>query len=231
MIPAHLQNRTIDQLRSTQETIRCFLVNQTGEGYESIVITEDGKCVGDFNYHRSEVVITRYYLDESGKYPDVWATHDERRAAVIPYCTRCGNHEFSEQSLDKVSGSKGRVWERADTGERADNLNDFGPGAMWEVTWYKNSETGLFWHPGFENKQFDHAPLCVRTPGGDWVIDSRCNNCSLPDDLDHKCWPRAGSAPKITVSKTLGPTCSTGGGSVITGNYHGFLRDGFLVKC
>lgn len=230
MIPAHLQNRTLEQLRSTQETIRCFLVVPTGEGYESLIITEDGQCIENFKYHRSEVVVRRFALGENDVYPEGWISDDERKVKAVKYCTRCGNHNFSEAALNRIGGSKGRGWERLDTGQRADNLNDFGPGAMWFVSWYKNDETGLYTHPGF-GKGFSESPLSVRTPGGDWLVDARCSNCSLPEDDTHKCWPRTGIAPEITVDKNLGHTCNVGGGSVIQGDYHGFLRGGFLVRC
>lgn len=275
MIPAHLQNRSLEQLRSTQETIRCFLVTPTGEGYESAIVTEEGQCVNGFTYHRSEKIIRRFPLGLNDAYPPDWA----KDRTPLPYCSRCGNHDFSPEALKKVSGSKGRVWERVDTGERADNLNDFGPGAMWYITWYDQHDilcrkcntayspdtkdefewieesarhirptgddaeylhtpcgSGTFkvnigyWYPGFDTRN-PVPPLCVRTPGGDWVIDSRCSNCGSPQDSTHRCWPRRGVAPNITVDKSFGNTCSAGGGSIICGNYHGFLRDGYLVKC
>jgi hypothetical protein len=228
MIPAHLQNRSIDQLRSTQETIRCFLVEPTGEGFESVIIIEDGACIGGFSCHRSERVLRRFSLDPNANYPEDWIDREEKQAKALSYCSRCGNHDFSPSALSKPSGSKGRVWERTDTGERADSLNDFGPGAMWHLPWYHEENTGLYWTGGFSQSE---PPLSVRTPGGDWVIDSRASNCTLPKDDAHRCWPRQGVAPNITVGKQLGPTCGAGGGSIIVGDYHGFLRDGFLVKC
>jgi hypothetical protein len=229
MIPAHLQNRTIDQLKSTQETIRCFIIKPVGEGYESIITTEDGDCVGGFKYHRTEKIIARFQLESDNTYPKGWIDIDERLTKVPTYCSRCDNHEFSEEARNKISGSKGRVWEREDTGERADNVNDFGPGAMWYATWYINEEDKLYWHPGFGH--YSNPPLYVRTPGGDWNIDGRATNCTLPDDNNHRCWPHSGEAPNVTVDLSLGPTCHCGGGSIITGDYHGFLRNGYLVKC
>lgn len=243
MIPSHLQGRTLEQLRSTQETIRCFSVVPTGDGYTSITVWEDspeGKpCVGGFDYHRSEYIVERYPLGPHGEYPEGYPTEDEKRAKTPKYCFRCGNFEFSEERRSQSSWGKGRTWENQMTGERADNLNAFGPGAMWYLTWYeirdKDTNTHLgYSHPGFE-KTFDHPALCVRTPGGEWVIDSRASNCGNPSDNDHKCWPRHGEAPLVTVDKSFGITCGTGGGSIVAGSgehqYHGFLRDGFLIKC
>jgi hypothetical protein len=161
MIPAHLQNRSIDQLRSTQETIRCFLVELTGEGYESVITTEKGQCVDGFDYHRSEKIINRFQLNDDDTYPDTWI--EDKASLALPYCSRCGNHTFSPEALQRTSGSKGRVWVNKDTGERADNLNAFGPGAMWFLTWYKDIDTGVY---SYTNSPTD-PPLCVRTPGGD----------------------------------------------------------------
>jgi ribosomal protein S18 len=220
MIPAHLQNRSIEELRSTQETIRCFMVKPVGEGYESVIVTEEGSCVGNFHYHRTEKVIKRFSLDPNGDYPEEWTNRDEKANLVPTYCARCGNHDFSPEALKKFVSSKGRIWERVDTGERADNINAFGPGAMWFADWYCAEDLNL-----------SGPPLMVRTPGGDWMVDSRCTNCTLPDDKDHRCWPRVGEAPNITVDKTVGRTCDAGGGSVVHGDYHGFLRNGYLVRC
>jgi len=228
MIPSHLQNRSLEQLRKTQETIRCFLVEPTGEGYESSIVIEAGGCIGGFEYHRSERIQRRFQLLENGEYPQDWVKTSERTST--PYCTRCGEHDFSPEALKSVSGSKGRVWQRVDTGERCDNLNDFGPGAMWYSTWYIDEKTGHF-HLGHKGGWSVEPPLSVRTPGGDWLIDGRASNCTMPEDNEHRCWPRQGTAPRITVSKSFGNTCSAGGGSIISGDYHGFLRDGYLVKC
>ena len=70
-----------------------------------------------------------------------------------------------------------------------------------------------------------HAVL----PNGEiWNIDSRASNCTLPNDRNHRCWCRHGQAPDITVDKN-GVTCSAGGGSIASGNYHGFLTHGEFI--
>jgi hypothetical protein len=61
-----------------------------------------------------------------------------------------------------------------------------------------------------------------------WNIDSRAHNCTMPADFDHRCWVRHGEPPAITVDKN-GLTCAAGAGSIQSGGYHGFLRDGRLV--
>lgn len=70
--------------------------------------------------------------------------------------------------------------------------------------------------------------LVVMTPGGTWNIDSRASNCARPDDRVHRCWPRRGRPPKVTVDKAFGETCDAGAGSIQVGAYHGFLVSGVL---
>lgn len=90
-------------------------------------------------------------------------------------------------------------------------------GAMWFAPWMT--------HSPWTNQ--DGPPLIVKTPGGDWNLDSRANNCGRREDTTHRCWVRHGTAPNITVDKN-GDTCSCGC-SIGMGNYHGFLRNGILV--
>lgn len=105
------------------------------------------------------------------------------------------------------------------TGEVKDEAHQFGPGAMWWATWM-----GKNWL--WDNETEPH--LCVEVPDGFWDVDSRCANCTLPDDRLHRCWVRHGVPPDITVDKN-GLTCGAGGGSVQMRSWHGFLRNGELT--
>jgi hypothetical protein len=110
-------------------------------------------------------------------------------------------------------------WRRIDTGETIfGNASEFGIGAMW------------FYDPnGYDWAEADKtAHLIVNTPGGSWDIDSRASNCTLPQDKVHRCWVRHGEPPNVTVDKN-GVTCNAGAGSIIRGNYHGFLQNGYLT--
>jgi hypothetical protein len=65
-------------------------------------------------------------------------------------------------------------------------------------------------------------------PNGDmWDVDGRASNCSMRTDRAHRCWVRTGSPEdgSIHVDKN-GHTCAAGAGSVILGNWHGFLHHG-----
>ncbi len=93
---------------------------------------------------------------------------------------------------------------------------------MWYADWMIHTP---------DQKKFvgpDGHCLVVKTPGGEWMVDSVAKNCTKPGDLDHKCWVRHGTVPNITVDK-VGNTCAAGAGSIIAGHYHGFLRNGMLV--
>ena len=125
------------------------------------------------------------------------------------------------------------IWRRADTGDEFDSLGKVPAGAMWFAHWLDD-----MYQP-----QLEHC-LVVKTPGGDWVIDSQASNCTMPaklihkdgkeyhpkKQLDHHCWIIHGTAPEVTVDKN-GVTCGAGAGSIQASNWHGFLRNGYLEEC
>lgn len=99
-------------------------------------------------------------------------------------------------------------------------LRDAEPGAMVRADWCS-------WLPS----QDDDAPLVVKLPNGDlWYVDDQAANCTMPGDnfqKQHHCWIRHGAPPDVTVDKQ-GITCGAGAGSIASGNYHGFLHNGWL---
>lgn len=136
------------------------------------------------------------------------------------------------------------LYRREDTGEEFPYLNCRGDsraiGAMYYCDWLDE-----YGHKGPSDKPHDRSwvtpglprayqptdgkYLAVVTPGGTWIIDSRCSNCTLPNDNEHHCWVRHGTPPNVTVDKA-GKTCQAGAGSIQCGKYHGFLRGGRLVE-
>lgn len=79
----------------------------------------------------------------------------------------------------------------------------------------------------------DGRVLIVILPDGHpWTIDSRANNCTLPNDDKHWCWVRTGRPEDGTLDVGKGGlTCAAGAGSIATSRYHGFLRNGVLRRC
>ena len=95
------------------------------------------------------------------------------------------------------------------------------PGDLFYKTNLRGDEGWCYIHDNCDGKH-----LHVITPNGiEWNIDSRASNCTKPNDKIHRCWVREGTVPNITVGKG-GDTCAAGAGSIITGDYHGFLREG-----
>jgi hypothetical protein len=141
--------------------------------------------------------------------------------------------EPTEESHD---GKK--LYRRSDTCELT-TLSAAPIGAMWDAHWmaHEDLRTGP-----------DGITLVVRTPGGDWMVDAECANCTRtqwgPKEIDgvmrekvwlgrtHYCWVRHGDprTGNVHVDKN-GNTCSAGGGSILQGSYHGFLHNGELVPC
>jgi hypothetical protein len=141
--------------------------------------------------------------------------------ARLPWPTTCGcGYVFTandERSLDVAAWwrsvdnpSDERRWGR-----------DFGAGAMYWAPWCDR-----IYRP-----QLAHCLVAVCPGGSEWVIDSQANNCTMPEDRmqeHHHCWSLDGVPPVVTAGKR-GPTCSAGAGSIVAGDYHGFLQEGFFT--
>jgi hypothetical protein len=131
--------------------------------------------------------------------------------------------KYKERFTNGVKTSEVPIYRRTDTGEEIGYLSELPAGAMWFADWYDKS---------YCKPQLEHV-LVVKTPGGDWVVDAQSSNCTMSDDFKqekHHCWIIEGELPNITVSKN-GKTCAAGGGSILIGSYHGFLRNGYLEQC
>jgi len=142
--------------------------------------------------------------------------HDDPRWPT--HCTRCGADldaaDFWQLNYDTL-------YTRSDGGPEC-TTHEAPPGAMWYAPWYLHENSAI-------NRGPDGNCLVVRLPNGnDWIVDGRASNCTLPHDDVHKCWVREGTPPNVTAGKA-GHTCSAGAGSIGSGSYHGFLRNGVLT--
>lgn len=145
---------------------------------------------------------------EAKAWDDRWPTH----------CP-CG-YEFTDADEWQLFGRT--IYRRPDTGEEM-TLHDALVGACWNAHWL--ADRGRYCGP-------DGRSLVVKTPGGEWTIDSRASNCTMPDDTVHRCWVRHGRPEDGTlhVDKN-GHTCAAGAGSIAMPGYHGFLHNGHLTEC
>lgn len=187
-----------------------------------------GECkVHALGYHNAEIpvgeVIAKFSEpDEYGRRYLQAIDHPNEDPRWPTHCI-CG-FEFP---IDMRQVNQEQVYRRTDTGDEM-TLRDAPAGAMWDAWWMGRTWFGA-----------DGICLIVRTPGGDWHVDARCSNCTLPDDDIHKCWvrhgdprdPQAEKGGRVLHVDKDGVTCGAGAGSIIAGNYHGHLHNGHLVSC
>jgi hypothetical protein len=184
------------------------------DGYHSaLVFTGESEAVFD------DIDGRRILADRSS--PDAHVV--DRR---WPTQCRCG-YTFTED--DAWQDWQELLYRRTDTGEivslREDRPDTVGApatapaGASWDAWWMGGSWRGT-----------DGIALMVRCPNGrDWHVDGEASNCTRPGQ-PHECWVRHGDPRecKVTVDKQ-GDTCAAGAGSIVAGDYHGFLQDGVLT--
>jgi hypothetical protein len=96
------------------------------------------------------------------------------------------------------------------------------PGCIYWINGYPDN---MFW----DNHKGQHL-AAVLPNGYRWIIDSRASNCDMPEDRLHRCWCWHGEPPDLTVDKN-GLTCHAGAGSIIGGDWHGFLTNGEFLQC
>lgn len=199
--------------------IRCFMVELTGQvgvwrrRYRSSAV--DVPCGSGASYCDARtfvgnvdgVVARRHVLEEE----------DPALAALWPAkCDLCG-YVFAADDRRQIFTC--RLAREAGTEGPDFPMNELPAGAMYYVD--QISERS-FYPLGPDGRS-----LMVKTPGGEWCVDSRASNCTRRDDDRHRCWVRHGMPPLVTVDK-VGDTCAAGAGSIGCGSYHGFLRGGYL---
>jgi hypothetical protein len=103
------------------------------------------------------------------------------------------------------------IYRRTDTGEEM-VLRDAPAGAMWWADRYSEAFGSIY------HKERGGGPhLLVKTPGGEWDIDSKSSN--------GEGWQRTGEPPNVTANPSIGAGKGPDGGW----KYHGWLRNGVLV--
>lgn len=161
------------------------------------------KCSDESGYHRGDI----FYMDSDrnlslDEIPD--------SAWLNIKCSTCGL--ASPKDGRKGLGNIKRY--NTDSGKAE-------PGDLyWSTSYHDSIDKCYIW----DNCTGPHL-TGVLPNGHHWDIDSRCSNCTRPDDKTHRCWVRHGEVPNIHVDKN-GDTCSAGAGSIFSGNWHGFLHNG-----
>ncbi len=211
--------------------VRCFLIEPTERARISLrrFCYSDGPAAAcsasHCGTHDAEVLVGEGPIVASrdgrpGTYPCDLPRQPYDGDPRWPSACACG---YIFRRADQAQVRQVRIYVRKDTGEET-TLRDALPGAMYDATWCHA-------YPQWCGP--DGRSLIVRCPNGrDWHIDSRASNCTLPNDNTHRCWCRHGIPPDLTVDKNPKPgssTCSAGAGSIQAGDWHGYLRAGYLV--
>lgn len=197
--------------------IKVFFCTPTSRVLRSLRRYANGPCKdgGEYSYHNANdaLAMVENTNQVSG---DLWP-HDDPRWPKT--CEKCG-YKFADTDTWQVFYST--VYRRMDTGDLLP-WSDMPVGAVRDCEW-------LHGKPQYCGP--DGRSLECKTPGGSWIIDSVANNCTMPNDLVHKCWVRHGKPEDGTlhVDKN-GHTCGAGAGSIVAGNFHGFLHNGHLTNC
>ena len=201
--------------------IKCFWLEPTDREKRYLRRYAGGsKCSGLTGYHDA-----MNFLDEApevmgpdGCWKDSGQTATDFKGHHLwPARCACG-YEFRPEDERQLFSQ--HIYRRADTGEEM-TLRDAPDGAMWEATWYASVPAWC----GDDGR----AIICRVPDKHDWHIDGPCSNCTRPNE-SHRCWVRHGVPPNLTVDKN-GNTCAAGAGSILTKQWHGFLRNGELVSC
>lgn len=177
---------------------------------------EKDECPGRY-YHNTEKFIKDFM--EVGNFT-AGGSLDNYEASEFPdTCEYCGA-KAPENAIHQVF--KKRLY-NTDSGKPE-------PGDMYYAPWYHEKD----WKKGvcpWDNCNDPRGHLLVILPNGhEWDTDSRASNCTMKEDRQHRCWVKQGEPPHIHIDKD-GNTCAAGAGSILSGDYHGFLHHGKLTSC
>lgn len=182
-------------------------------------------CPG--GYHQAVIYlgVAPATFSETGRYASQpMLEHDDPRWPI-----RCTSCDYVFVDTDEWQMWQQGLYRRPDTGQ-LHVLHSTAPdalgatsapaGACWDAWWMSDWAKGP-----------DGLCLMVRLPNGhDWMVDSEASNCTRKGDRTHKCWVRDGDPRRGTVTAgKAGETCTAGAGSILSGDYHGFLTGGVLT--
>lgn len=192
----------------TYPAIPCRLIEKVGQEFYNGAWWGDGcpegiRDVDGHMQHSAKVAVERDSENESG----VRIRYD-----WLPWrCERC-LAPYDGEELRRHAGSS--VVYNTESGKPE-------PGDL-----FFTEET----HKCFHWDNCDGRHLHAVCPNGQvWDVDSRATNCNMPEDRTHRCWVREGEPPNVTAGKA-GHTCTAGAGSILAGDYHGFLTNGAFTE-
>lgn len=187
--------------------VRCFFLAETDQiemRLRRFVFSSKAKCPGRYGYHNADVSIGRDLKTNSTElHGDSWPHADPRWPKKCEFC------DFVFRADDQWQFNPDALYRRSDDGDLV-TLNAAPVGAMWNAYWLRDAY-------GYRVGA-DGIILAVRTPAGDWVIDGPAYG---EGKATPNAWTRNGTIPDVTANPSIH----------FPGQYHGFLRAGYLEEC
>lgn len=215
--------------------LRCYqstdgMQRGVGERADDPALKDPKYCAGYCNAMRVLDEVDEEWTEHEGvthKFRKGYEAKDWPFDAFPTVCERCGRQMDKPERqifVDEITVVK--------TGDRAGQTfvrRELPVGAMFNIDYYSDI-------PDWCGR--DGLALNVVTPGGEWHVDSKANNCTLPEDHEHRCWVRSGDPRTgyvhVDKDSKVQRTCQAGAGSIWINqggprDWHGFLYRGFLI--
>lgn len=188
----------------------CFWVEENGEAEFELrrLQLSDEVRGGVRHYHEAHVSIGFFPVRKTEDHAFAFIRPEEftDHPAWPKSCSTCG-YEFVDDDVWQVN--QNAVFVRPDTGETWTQEN-LPIGAMYDAAW---------WHP-FGVGDDGIALMVILPPGGKthwWHVDGPATN-----GPKRNAWTRTGDPRAIPPTVDVNP-------SILTGEYHGYLRNGVLT--
>lgn len=195
--------------------VTCFMLEATGRsiqwlrrwGHEQAVLN------GRPHTHQAHVEIARVDGIDHVSGEVSWSRDDPR----WPKACACG-YVFTPDDSWLVD-----YWHEMRRSDGGDPIcvQDAPVGAMWWAPWLGDRRWGEFFASTEHAARGGGPHLIVKTPAGDWDIDSKAKN-----GTNGSGWTRTGTPPLVTARPSIG--FQRDDGSFL---YHAYLTNGILKDC
>ncbi len=192
-------------------TIECFLLEPTNRFWVYLrrySTHTKHPCTGG-GYHNAETLVAEIESETVPVCHDAGTDHLDPRWPT--QCGRC-SYTFADEDTwqfcyeGQYLGPNGQKYTtKGPLHAKVDKSLDAPPGAIWRAPWLE--ECGI--------KGPDGKCYILRTPGGDWIIDTSTS-----------CWTRTGEAPRLSAQPSIVMGEKPDGSCL----YRGVLQDGALLE-
>ncbi len=188
--------------------VRCFMIlplDEAEHGLRRYTLSDTDRCPGTGGYHSAYVAIGRVPFESP------WdGSGDDRHPHEDPrWPHKCDACEYHFAASDYWQNSLDRLYRGPD----GDYTGKDAPAGAMRLTWWDGNTSSA---ECLARGERDH--LKVKLPDATWW------DIDAPASKDYReggsGWTREGEPPLVTANP-----------SILTGRYHGWLRNGVLVDC